>query len=115
LGLTPAPSALTDPGLKPEFVDGPRPESTEFSDETRVAAGPAAEGDPEAAFYRVFQEFVQARERCGESVAGLQFDRFRRRLLDSRAQITSQHGCRDVQFHVHIKEGRAGLRATPVW
>ena len=40
---------------------------------------------------------------------------FRRRLLDSRAQITSQHGCRDVQFHVHIKEGRAGLRATPVW
>ena len=115
LGMTPAPSALTDPGLKPEFVDGPRPESTEFSDETRVAAGPAAEGDPEAGFYRVFQEFVQARERCGESVAGLQFDRFRRRLLDSRAQITSQHGCRDVQFHVHIKEGRAGLRATPVW
>ncbi len=83
--------------------------------ETRVAVGSTADDDLQTSYYRVYQEFVLARERCQESVEGLNFELFQQRLQQSRDQIMSQHNCQTVQFHVHIKEGRATLRATPIW
>ena len=83
--------------------------------ETRVAVGSTADDDLQTSYYRVYQEFVLARERCQESVEGLNFELFRQRLQQSRDQIMTQHSCHTVQFHVHIKDGRATLRATPIW
>ena len=77
------------------------------TEETRVAADSAAPDDQQSAYYRVYQEFVLARERCQESVEGLNFELFRQRLQQSRDQIMSQHSCQTVQFHVHVKDGRA--------
>jgi hypothetical protein len=71
--------------------------------------------DPDASFYQVFQAYVLLRERCHESVEGISYEQFRHRLQESRAQIMQQYGCRGVDFQVYIKEGRAALRATPLW
>ena len=85
------------------------------SEETRVATGAAAGDDLKTTYFRVYQDFVLARERCQESVEGLNFDLFSQRLQQSRDQIMAQHSCQTVQFQVHIKDGRATLRATPIW
>jgi hypothetical protein len=85
------------------------------SEVTRVAGPETSDNDPLTAYFRVYQDFVLARERCQESVEGLNFDLFSQRLQQSRQQIMTQHSCQTVQFQVHIKDGRATLRATPIW
>jgi hypothetical protein len=102
----------TDPALG--IVDKAMPTHV-HSEETRVAVGAGASDDPQTIYFRVYQDFVLARERCQESVEGLNFDVFRQRLQQSREQIMNQHNCQTVQFQVHIKDGRATLRATPIW
>lgn len=104
-----------DAGLMPEEYALPPP-SSNFEPTLVAGAQSAYDGnDPDASFYQVFQEYVLARERCHESVEGLSYEQFRQRLQDSRAQIMRQHGCRGVDFQVYIKEGRAALRATPLF
>lgn len=93
------------------------PPSSNF-EPTLVAGAPGGNNettDADASFYQVFQEYVMARERCHESVEGLSYEQFRQRLVESRAQIMRQHECRAVDFQVYIKDGRAALRATPLW
>lgn len=114
-GPVAAPSGGVDPATEPE-VAIPTPLPTHIhTAETRVAVGSTADDDLQTSYYRVYQEFVLARERCQESVEGLNFELFRQRLQQSREQIMSQHSCQTVQFHVHVKDGRATLRATPIW
>ncbi len=118
LDALPTPTLPTPPAVPAMAGEGavPSPISPHIhTEETRVAADSAAPDDQQSAYYRVYQEFVQARERCQESVEGLNFELFRQRLQQSRDQIMQQHSCKTVQFHVHIKDGRATLRATPVW
>ncbi len=90
------------------------PPSSNF-EPTVVASAPNGATDPDVTFYQVFQEYVQARERCRESVEGLSYEQFRKRLADSRAAIIREHGCVSVEFHVYIKDGRAALKAIPQW
>jgi hypothetical protein len=121
-GVVPSPAdSQPRPSLAPP--DSAPPESgeptrtTSFTERTRVAGsdGSERETDPELVDYRVYQEFILARERCSESVEGLNFDQFRRRLEQSRSEIIAQHRCHSVDFQVHIRDGRAVLRATPIW
>lgn len=118
LDALPTPTLPTPPAVPAMGGEGavPTPLSPHIhTEETRVATDSAGQDDQQSAYYRVYQEFVQARERCQESVEGLNFELFRQRLQQSRDQIMQQHSCKTVQFHVHIKDGRATLRATPVW
>ncbi len=94
------------------------PPNSNFEPTLIVGGVPDADGvitDPDASFYQVFQEYVLTRERCRESVEGISYEQFRQRLQESRAEIIKQHGCRTVNFQVYVKEGRAALRATPIW
>lgn len=107
-----------DPDLAAEFAETraaglPQPSSN--FEPTVVAAAPNGATDPDVTFYQVFQDYVQARERCRESVEGLSYEQFRRRLTDSRATIIREHGCIAVEFHVYVKDGRAALKAIPIW
>ncbi len=63
----------------------------------------------------MYADFVSAKVRCGESLSGLSFETFCDELQGSRASITRDQGCRTVVFRVHVKDGRALLRATPQW
>ena len=93
----------------------PLPQPSSNFEPTVVAAAPNGATDPDVTFYQVFQEYVQARERCRESVEGLSYEQFRKRLADSRATIIREHGCVSVEFHVYVKDGRAALKAVPQW
>lgn len=91
------------------------PQPSSNFEPTVVASSPNGATDPDVTFYQVFQDYVQARERCRESVEGLSYEQFRRRLSDSRASIIREHGCLSVEFHVYVKDGRAALKAIPIW
>ncbi len=107
----------TDLGLSDaaETRAAPLPQPSSNFEPTVVAAAPNGATDPDVTFYQVFQEYVQARERCRESVEGLSYEQFRKRLADSRATIIREHGCVSVEFHVYVKDGRAALKAVPQW
>ncbi len=64
---------------------------------------------------KLYADFVVTRVRCGESLGGLSFETFCDEVLGSQARIRSEHLCREVQFRVVVKAGRATVRATPVW
>lgn len=64
---------------------------------------------------RLYAEFVSAKVRRGEPLIGLSFETFCDELRESHARIQTDQGCRDVLFRVHETDGRASLRATPVW
>jgi len=78
----------------------------------RPAAPPV---DPdEAHFQQVFREFLATRERCGESVGALTWEKFHAKLQKNREQLVAKYGCRTVRFTVYVKEGKAALKAAPV-
>ena len=67
--------------------------------------------DPER---MLFGEYFELRERLGEDVEGLTFERFKRKIETTRARIMEETGARDVRFTVREKNGSASLRALPI-
>jgi hypothetical protein len=79
------------------------------------APGPAASGsrvDPY--FKQVFDQFIAVKKSCGESIAGLTYDKFAEKLVRNRDELRSKSGCKEVRFTVYVKDGKAALKATPV-
>jgi hypothetical protein len=70
--------------------------------------------EEEAHFKHVFDDFIEAKRTCGESLAGLTQAKFLQKLRDNKAALVEKHGCRTVRFSVYIKDGKAALKATPV-
>jgi hypothetical protein len=67
-----------------------------------------------AHFRQIFDEYVELRQKCGESIAGLSIDKFTAKLQSNREQLVSKHGCRTARFSVYEKDGKAAIRAMPV-
>jgi hypothetical protein len=67
-----------------------------------------------AHFKQVFDEYVDLRQKCGESIAGLSAEKFTAKLQSNREQLVSKHGCRTARFTVYEKDGKAAIRAVPV-
>ncbi len=63
---------------------------------------------------QVFQDYLDMRKSCGEPTQNIQWDSFVELLQNQKASILQQYSCRDVQFYVQEKDGRASLKATPV-
>jgi len=76
---------------------------------------PDVEPTADDALPRMYADFVAAKVRCGESLAGLSFEAFCDEILGGKERIKSDQGCREVIFRVHVHDGRATMRATPVW
>ena len=96
-----------------------------YDEPTRVVPIPgdlleAAQGkvDPsekrEADLRRLFNDFRSTKVQCGESVEGLTFDKFKASVDKSRSAILQKQKCKDVQFSVYVKAGKAALKATPI-
>ena len=96
-----------------------------YDEPTRVVPIPgdlleAAQGkvDPsekrEAGLRRLFNDFRSTKVQCGESVEGLTFDKFKASVDKSRSAILQKQKCKDVQFSVYVKAGKAALKATPI-
>jgi hypothetical protein len=68
----------------------------------------------EAHFKEVFQQFLETKRQCGESVVGLTYDKFVVTLKKNKEAIVSKHGAAKVRFTVYVKDGKAALKATPI-
>jgi hypothetical protein len=77
-------------------------------------AGASPEGDLDAYFHQVFNEFVDMKKACGEPVDAMTYDKFVVKLKDNRQQLVEKYACKAVRFQVYIKDGKAALKATPV-
>lgn len=60
-----------------------------------------------------YQQYLAAKEECGETIEGLTFDRFLATVRKQEQQITIEHGAARVVFSVYIKDGKAKLKASP--
>jgi hypothetical protein len=74
----------------------------------------AAADEEEAHFQETFEQYVAMKEKCGESTAGLTFEKFAQTLRKNRDQIVARHGAKGVRFSVYEKNGKAALKAAPV-
>ena len=81
-----------------------------------TSAGGAEPNTPaeEAYFHTVYDQFVDMKKKCGESIAGLTFAKFADKLRKNRDELMSKTVCRSVKFTVYVKDGKAALKATPV-
>lgn len=64
----------------------------------------------EVHYREVFDQFVAAKERLGESTERLRVASFSKRLQGSERQLIEKHGCRAVRFQVVEKGGSVSLR-----
>jgi hypothetical protein len=83
------------------------------SDATSVGAEPGSPAE-EAYFHTVFDQFVDMKKKCGESITGLTFAKFSEKLRKNRDDLMSKTVCKQVKFTVYVKDGKAALKATPV-
>ena len=70
--------------------------------------------DEDAYFRKVHADFVALKQRLGEPVDGLTFDRFEVTLKKNRDALVARYGCKSVKFNVYEKDGKASLKAIPV-
>jgi hypothetical protein len=103
------PAALPSAAL----MGGEDGDTNENDEATRIV--PFDESEEEAAhFAHVYDEFVQVKKQCGESMAGMSIDKFLVKLRDNKNALVSKHACRTVRFSVYVKDGKAALKATPI-
>jgi hypothetical protein len=62
---------------------------------------------------RLFDTYLVARQRTGESTDGLTFEKVAQRIRAQVPQLMEKHGAKSVEFKVVIKGGRAVLKAIP--
>ena len=60
------------------------------------------------------RDYIQIRERLGESVKGLDEKKVLRTLKQHAAALRKKTGCREVAFRVDVKDGKSKLLAIPV-
>ncbi|MDQ3341313.1 MAG: hypothetical protein M4D80_39670 [Myxococcota bacterium] len=65
-------------------------------------------------FKQVYDQFISTKKTCGESTAGLTYEKFAEKLVRNRDDLIAKTHCREVRFTVYTKDGKAALKATPV-
>jgi hypothetical protein len=68
----------------------------------------------EAELKQVYQDFIDTKQRCGEPIEGVGYEKFVVKLRSNRQQLISRYQCKTVRFQVYIKDGKAALKATPI-
>jgi hypothetical protein len=81
-------------------------------EESEVAAEPV---DAKAAeWQKVYEEFVAAKQQCGEDVENFTYEKFEVTLKKNEAAIVQRHAASHVKFTVYVKDGKAALKASPI-
>src|SRR5262249_49849418 len=65
-------------------------------------------------FRQVYDDFIELKKKCGESVESLTFEKFSVKLVQNRDQLIAKYACKAVKFQVYVKDGKAALKATPI-
>jgi hypothetical protein len=62
---------------------------------------------------RLYDTYLVARKRCGESTDGLTFDSMASRIRSQVPELMQKHKAKNIEFKVVIKGGKAILKAVP--
>jgi hypothetical protein len=62
---------------------------------------------------KLYDTYIVARQRTGESTTGLTYDSLASRLRTQVPELMARHKARNIEFKVVIKGGRAVLKAIP--
>lgn len=97
----------------PPAVPGAAPPRPPVPPPAPAAQAPSPE-EEQAYFRKVHAEFVALKQKLGEPVDQLTFERFEVTLRKNRDALVARYACKAVQFQVYEKDGKASLKATPV-
>jgi hypothetical protein len=78
----------------------------------RGGAKPDSGGMDDERMKRLYSVYMQAKKRTGESTK-LSYDGLRAQLQKQIPAIKKKHGCKNVDFKVVLKNGKAMLKAVP--
>ena len=79
----------------------------------KVAAAPAAPEIPDEKLRRLYDTYLVARQRTGESTAGISYESLASRIRAQVPQLMEKHKAKNIEFKVVIKGGKAVLKAIP--
>jgi hypothetical protein len=88
-------------------------------DKDRDQGGPAraapapAPTISDANLRRLYDTYLVAKKRCGESTAGMSFDSIASRIRAQVPELMQKHKAKNIEFKVVIKGGKAILKAVP--
>jgi len=74
---------------------------------------PSPEDRENAAYKQVFDKYVSARRKCGQS-DDLAFESIRDVLKKQVRTIKSRYRCKSVKFRVTVEDGKAKVKAVPL-
>lgn len=84
------------------------------AEEPRKAAGaPRAADISDDKLRRLYDTYLVARQRCGESTNGISFESVATRIRAQVPQLLEKHKAKNIEFKVVIKGGKAVLKAIP--
>ena len=80
----------------------------------KAAAAPAeAPQISEEKLRKLYDTYLIARQRCGETTAGVSFESVASRIRAQVPQLMNKHKAKNIEFKVVIKGGKAVLKAIP--
>ena len=79
----------------------------------KVVAAPQAPEISDDKLKKLYDTYLVARQRCGESTEGISFDTVAKRIRAQVPQLMEKHRARNIEFKVVIKAGKAVLKAIP--
>ncbi|HTJ43399.1 MAG TPA: MXAN_5187 family protein, partial [Kofleriaceae bacterium] len=106
---TPPPKPAVKPPI-PTAAPAARPRAVEDdilgaiedpSDPTSVGAEPNSPAEDQY-FHTVFDQFVDMKKKCGETITGLTFAKFAEKLRKNRDELMSKTVCKSVKFTVYV-------------
>lgn len=101
-------------------IDEPKGEEGTVEESAAASTPPSAAaerepGDAKPAFpdeqdlRALFDAFVDAKRSQDEPTEDLDFEAFAETLVDERARLTREHGCKTVRFEVTVQDGEVSL------
>jgi len=85
-----------------------REKSLEEAKKDQTKAGKAERG-----LKQLYSTYEEAIRKTGGSTDNLNFDAFRKNLIDKAKQMQNEHGVKKLHYKVQVKDGRVILKATP--
>lgn len=65
-------------------------------------------------FKSVYQQLIEARKACKESVEGMTYEKFTQALAQQTEKVKKDLQCKDIEYKVAVKDGKAKLTLIPV-
>ena len=70
-------------------------------------------GKAERGLKQLYSTYEEAIRKTGGSTDNLNFDSFRKNLIEKAKQMKDEHGVKKLHYKVQVKDGRVILKATP--